>query len=514
MVTQVIDTQTVKTQAFSIDLPDGRQTGRGMAADLSLTERRSLSVEVLAKTQPVSHVAARFGVSRKFVYRQAAKASKALEDAFAPSPDDKSVLFTLPITKDWLRQFVLAEVLIGHTSFRGVTEILDAVFDYRGISIGTIHNIVQDAIVTARTMNDAQDLSGIRVGAHDEIFQATKPVLVGMDVESTYCYLLAEEDHRDATTWGVHLLDLAERGLRPDRTIADGGSGLRAGQAEAWGDVPCNGDVFHAERELGKLAFYLSNRAAGCTCAREKLDHKMERYKKKAQGKTFSKRLALARKAEAVAIALADDVAALAEWTKNDILSLAGPSLPARRELFDFVIDELQAREELNSHRIRPVRRMLEHQRDNLLAFAGILDERFAELATRLDVPLPFVHAVCELQGLDRNLPAYWQREGQLRKRLRGKFRAVEADVREILAQTPRASSIVENLNSRLRSYFFLRRHIGNGYLDMLRFFVNHRRYLRSDRPERIGKSPAELLNGQSHPHWLELLGFERFGQN
>ena len=506
MVTQVIGTSATKTQSFRQDSL--------IAARLGSAQRRNLSVEILARTEPVSHLADRFGVSRKFVYRQAAKASEALENAFAPSVRDQGVLFDFPVTKDRIRQFVLAQVLIGHTSFRGVMEILAAVFDYHGIGIGTIHNIVQDAIVTARTMNDAQDLSAIGVGAHDEIFQAGKPVLVGMDVKSTYCYLLAEEDHRDATTWGVHLLDLAERGLRPDRTIADGGSGLRAGQAEAWDNVPCNGDVFHAERELGKLAVYLANRAAGCTCAREKLEHKMERSRKKRQGKTLSKRLGFVRQAEAVAISLADDIGALTDWVKTDILSLAGPELATRRELFDFIIDELRRREELCSHRIRPVWRMLERQRDNLLAFVGVLDERFAELATRLDVPLPFVHAVCELQGLDRNLPTYWQREGRLRKKLRQKFHAVEADVRKIFAQTPRASSIVENLNSRLRNYFFLRRHIGNGYLDLLRFFLNHRSYLRSDRSERVGKSPAELLNGKTHTHWLELLGFERFQQN
>lgn len=361
------------------------------------------------------------------------------------------MLFHLPITKDWIRQFVLAQVLIGHTSFRGVTEILDAAFDYRGISARPIHNIVQDAITSARPINESQDLSAVRVGAHDEIFQASKPVLVGMDVESTYCYLLADEAHRDGDTWGVHLLDLTDRGLRPDRTIADGGSGLRAGQAEAWPGVPCNGDVFHAEREIGMLANYLANRASRCTTAREKLERKMERSKKKGQGQTLSKRLAITRKAEAVAVALAND-------------------------------------------------------------------GRFDELAARLDVPLRFVQAVCELQGLDQNLPAYWQREGRLRKKLcadlQKKIHAVQLGVREILAATPRASSIVENLNSRLRNYFFLRRQIGNGSLDLLRFFLNHRRYIRSDRPERIGKSPTELLNGEPHPHWLELLGFERFHQN
>ena len=49
---------------------------------------------------------------------------------------------------------------------------------------------------------------------------------------------------------------------------------------------------------------------------------------------------------------------------------------------------------------------------------------------------------------------------------------------------------------------------------DLLRFFLNHRRFLRTDRPERVGKSPRELLTGRTHPHWLELLGHERFDRN
>jgi hypothetical protein len=38
-------------------------------------------------------------------------------------------------------------------------------------------------------------------------------------------------------------------------------------------------------------------------------------------------------------------------------------------------------------------------------------------------------------------------------------------------------------------------------------FFLNHRRYMRSQRAERIGKSPRELMTGECHPHWLTLLG-------
>jgi hypothetical protein len=69
----------------------------------------------------------------------------------------------------------------------------------------------------------------------------------------------------------------------------------------------------------------------------------------------------------------------------------------------------------------------------------------------------------------------------------------------------------VENFNSRLRSYFFLRRNIGPSYLELLRFFLNYRPYLHSAKPERRGKTPAQLLTGQDHPHRLEMLGFQRF---
>jgi hypothetical protein len=41
--------------------------------------------------------------------------------------------------------------------------------------------------------------------------------------------------------------------------------------------------------------------------------------------------------------------------------------------------------------------------------------------------------------------------------------------------------------------------------------FLNHRCFIRSEIPERVGKSPKQLMTGEAHPHWLELLGFQRF---
>jgi hypothetical protein len=349
MVTQVIGTAAAATSGFS---------AYG-AKSLGSDGRKDLAIQVLARTAAVTELADRHKVSRKFLYEQARRASAALDDRFNPTEKEEEVLFHLPVTKGWIRQFVLGLALEGHSSFRGIGQLAQDLLDYP-LSVGTIHNILEAAASQARVINQAQDLLGIRVGAHDEIYQAGRPVLVGLDAKSTYCYLLAEEDHCDETTWGVHLLDLADQGLHPDRTVADGGLALRAGQAAAWKDVPCHGDVFHGERDLGNLAFYLERRACGCTSARQKLEHQMQRRKQKGRGNELSKKLAIARQAETQAVALAQDVRVLADWLQKDILSLSGPSLATRRELFNFVVAELAAREGLCSHRIGPVRRTLD----------------------------------------------------------------------------------------------------------------------------------------------------------
>ncbi|MCK4294954.1 MAG: amidohydrolase [Planctomycetes bacterium] len=167
------------------------------AAQMDCSERRNLSVQAIRRTEAVTRLAQQHQVSRKFVYQQLAKATVAIDQAFEPAePKDQKVLFYLPITKAWIHQFVLSLILICHSSFRGVLDILDAMFDYHDMSLGTIHNIAQQAVVSARRVNDSQDLSGIRIGDHDEIYQANRPVLVGIDHRSTYCYLLAVEDSR------------------------------------------------------------------------------------------------------------------------------------------------------------------------------------------------------------------------------------------------------------------------------------------------------------------------------
>ena len=482
-----------------------------VAASLSPDIRQDIGLQVLSRSQPISHLAATHQVSRKFIYQQGDKAQRSLDESFSSSQGDDKILFHLPVTKSWLYQLILGLVLICHSSYRGVVELFRDLFD-TPISIGTVHNRLEAAAMTADEINQSQDLSGIEVGLLDEIFQANRPVLVGVDAASTYCYLLQGVEHRDEDTWGLYLLDAMAQGFDPDYTIADGGSGLRAGQKAVMPETPCHGDVFHIQQQFEQVANGLARQAQGATTRRIKLEQKIAQAK---LTNSMTQKLTIqqvkANRREAGLVARAQDVKTLVQWFSHDVLALAGPDLAERQELFDFIEAELQQRAGKQYPTIRKLRTALHNQRDQLLAFAGVLDQKLVEIAVRFELPLQAVRDVCLLHRKHKTSNAYWERWNQLHSQLSSKFYGVIEAVDEVLKQTPRASSMVENLNSRLRNYFFLRRSLGGSYLSLLQYFLNYRCFVRSRVPERVGKSPRQLLTGQPHPHWLELLGFERF---
>jgi hypothetical protein len=245
------------------------------------------------------------------------------------------------------------------------------------------------------------------------------------------------------------------------------------------------------------------------TC--EKLEQQMGRAKQQAQGNTLSKKLALARQHQQQAIQLADDLTTLVQWLQQDLLTVIGPELATRQARYDWIVAALREREPQRPHRISPVRWLLENGRDDFLAFAYALEQQLLQMATRFQVEPHWVRALFEVQAYPLTLPVRWQQEGRLRGALGKNFAPLQEAITQRIDTTVRASSVVENHNSRLRNYFFLRKHLGPEYLDLLRFFLNHRRFLRSEHPEHVGQSPTEILTGKVHPHWLELLGFERF---
>ena len=93
----------------------------------------------------------------------------------------------------------------------------------------------------------------------------------------------------------------------------------------------------------------------------------------------------------------------------------ANPGLATRHLLFDFIVEELVRREPVDPGRIRPLRVALQNQRDNLLAFAGVLDAKLSAIAHAYAIAEPLVREACLLHRLPSTSVAYWQGWNQLR---------------------------------------------------------------------------------------------------
>ncbi len=83
-----------------------------IAATLPPEQRKNLAIKVLAKNESITHLAVKEKVSRQFLYRQKKKATSTADCAFNSIDKKDDVLFYLPVTKSWLKQLILALILI------------------------------------------------------------------------------------------------------------------------------------------------------------------------------------------------------------------------------------------------------------------------------------------------------------------------------------------------------------------------------------------------------------------
>ncbi len=478
------------------------------AKNLDLEQRKNIAINVVANYQTITAAANENNVSRKFVGQQRDKALQGISNNF--KEQDNNILFYVPVTKSWLQQMVLSLTMFCKSSYRNTINILDYLFDFP-ISVGSIFNIVHKASDNAKKLNDAQDLSNIKEAAIDEIFLNNDPILTGIDLHSTYCFLLKDEDNRDGETWGKHLNLLKEQGLNPNKFIADFGSGLRLGLNLAYTGTPCNGDVFHVLFDLKKLSRYFKNRKKSRDTILVELSTKFDKAKHPEKKEKLLNQIQIAKSDAVKFDHLSSSIATLVDWMAHDVLSIAGSNPIERKELYDFIVAEIKLLEKIHPHRIKASRVTLENNRDNILAFTVEMDQEFTELANIFDVTKNDIWNLCELHRCQRFSDKYYQRSEKIRDVLGSKkYIILMGLIGQIIKSTTRSSSLVENLNSRIRPFCNLRKQMGENFSELLKFFINHNPLSCSRKKERQNKTPAEMLNKKSHPYWLEMLEFDR----
>jgi len=478
-----------------------------IARQMNASQRKAIALQAINNN--LTQVASVNQVSRNFVYGQKDKALLGIEQAFAPAPTD--VLYQLPITIEWLKSFVLGLALHCRASIRATQQMLEDFLDY-SMSIGTISNLINEKAVVANAHNKSQDLSQLTLGAHDEMFAFGSPILSGIDTPSFYCYLLAQEKRRDAETWAIHLYDLQKQGFNPQRVIADDADGLRSAHAMVLSNIPCDYDHFHISKDMMDLRRFLNNKLrtaeteyyeAAVMATDAALDKTKVKYKK--QLSKLEKQFNLLNH-------ISPTINTLISWMEHDVFNMPGSPIKLRRELFNFLLREFEALAKTHPHRIHGLCTKLRNQRDGLLAFVDVLDCKFHDIAKKHKCTLDVVWRICQLQRCTYYGDTYHQRSLPILDEIGEElFELVEDDVLAALNSTEKTSSSVENLNGRTKSYLHNRKECSQSFLNLLRFYFNHTPFRRSYRESRVGKSPTEILTGNKHAHWLEMLGYARF---
>lgn len=208
------------------------------------------------------------------MYALKERALQAAANAFEDAGDE--TLFTVPVTKAFIRKMVVGLFCICDSSYRGVMFFLENIFDYP-ISLGSVFNILDAEADKATSMNGTYDLSLIKSSAGDEMFHRNQPILSIVDIESRFCALLAKANDRDHVTWGIHLLDLQARGYAPVVSIVDSAKGLIKGHADILPKTILRHDHFHFIRDLKDCGRYLKNQVASKTRATLKLVQRAEK---------------------------------------------------------------------------------------------------------------------------------------------------------------------------------------------------------------------------------------------
>ena len=133
--------------ATKILSPKIRENSREIyiAKSLSNEKRKELALKSLSSKEKITEIAKEEQVSRKFIYQQKEKAISAIEEIFSDKRDVEEVLFTIEVTKTWIKRMVIALILLCRGSYRGVMEFCLDILGYK-ISLGSIHNIVNEAI--------------------------------------------------------------------------------------------------------------------------------------------------------------------------------------------------------------------------------------------------------------------------------------------------------------------------------------------------------------------------------
>ncbi len=273
-------------------------------------------------------------ISREWIYEQKRRIEKEAESL----DNHESWITKKEVNEKWLMRHVKILAMYLRGSVEGIQRTCSEVIGVR-LSVGKISSIINEAAEKVQEFDEQISLNNIQQGANDEIFQGSTPVLTGIDLESSYVYLLEPADDRSGETWEFAMEDCSERGLKLCVNVSDGGTGLQTGIPRVFPEIAMQPDVFHALRPIGREVAALERKAYQLVRNEEVLE---QRVKGKSPRRKTQEKLVQVQENTRKAIQLYDVIAILFSWLV-ELVGFSGYSYEDTCMLAEWVLSEMES---------------------------------------------------------------------------------------------------------------------------------------------------------------------------
>ena len=322
-----------------------------------------------------------------------------------------------------------------------------------------------------------------------------------MDLETHYVPLLKPVKDRTGKTWEEILNKLKDQAFHPRLCVSDAGSGLLKGVPAAFPGITMQLDVFHVLRDVGVYARRQERRAFSELSELCKLEYKVK--SSKIRTKTRNRYEELLASIDDTLLK-ADTLHILLEWLR-ELTGFSGYGYAQSFSLCAWILDEMSA--------LYPDNKKYQYA---ISQFRGRLPDtlkflrRFQENLRDASIGLGIDEHDMMLLYNQSTYPAYSKEYAAIEKRLYQRLGSRLIDARaalpDIIRRTYRASSMVENVNSRIRCYMNLKREIPERFMPLLCLYLNTRKAIRPKNKNWVGTSALDRLTGHENPAFLDLL--------
>lgn len=469
-----------------------------------------------------------FNVSRPGLYALAKRVLARLQAEVPPLTLTGGSPASVEVTPIRLARSVLTATCPGKMAIRPLQQLLAETFDQRR-SVGWISELISTAGREAGQVLARQDTSALRqvIVARDETFFQNWPLLLVIEPVSATILLAQACPDRQADTWGVALLLAQEQGATLGGVVEDMARMYPKSQREAGLELSVQKDLWHIQRDGGRVRRDLERAAFRATQQLLKLEKQLL--------KQWDEQLFLDKyiAADAAEARLYDQHDQFAHWLNHlvDALELVDWRSGEIRERATntwLLTETLTALGRIDHPKVQKWVKTLRRHQSQLLTSLDWLAATLTDFQPQLARQLP--HPARQ-QAFCRTVARHWRLAQALingHTQFRTLARQAEADLQDWLARQPhlqpwadrllalldaagRTSSMIENINGLLQQ--FLHQHRAFRNLDTLQLYLNlftlWHNMRRFERGKRQGQSPwqiAEIDPGTDD--WLALLGY------